>query len=111
MADLVIERSRPSRHFFYTGINYLGPFFVRQIGGRGNKTYKMWISTFVCYSTRSVHLELVMDYSTKSFIAALERFLSRRRIPAQIVSDNGTNFVGADRELRNTYNRIIKSDE
>lgn len=61
--------------------------------------------------TRAVHLELVTNYSPKAFIAALGRFVSWRGKPAKIISDSGTNFVGADRELKNVYNEIIKSDE
>ncbi|XP_045027100.1 uncharacterized protein LOC116919718 [Daphnia magna] len=42
-----------------------------------------------------------MAYSlaTSSFISALNRFQNRRRVPASYHSDNGTNFVGAEREL------------
>jgi hypothetical protein len=42
-----------------------------------------------------------MAYSldTSSFISALDRFQNRRGVPASYHSDNGTNFVGAKREL------------
>jgi len=36
----------------------------------------------------------------ESFIAALRRFSSRRGKSTHIYSDNGTNFVGANRELK-----------
>ena len=49
--------------------------------------------------TRAVHLELAADSSTDSFIMALRRFRSRRGNPKTMRSDNGTNFVGAKREL------------
>ena len=52
-----------------------------------------------CLSTRAVHLDLAGDMSTDSFILALRRFTARRGNPKSINSDNGTNFVGAEREL------------
>ena len=35
-----------------------------------------------------------------SFINVLRRFVARRGPASDIYSDNGTNFVGTDRELR-----------
>lgn len=51
----------------------------------------------------AVHLELVTDYSTEGFIATYRRFLSRRGIPHTIYSDCGTNFVGADSNLKSMF--------
>jgi hypothetical protein len=43
-----------------------------------------------------------MAYSldTDSFINAFTRMVARRGKPTYVVSANGTNFVGAERELR-----------
>lgn len=60
---------------------------------------KAWISLFVCFTTRAVHLEVVEDLTSNAFVAALRRFMSRRGRCAKIYSDNGTNFVGAQKEL------------
>ncbi|GBP88534.1 hypothetical protein EVAR_21742_1 [Eumeta japonica] len=49
---------------------------------------------------KAVHLELVTDLSTETFILALRRFMSRRGKPREIYCDNGTNFVGANRAIR-----------
>ena len=49
---------------------------------------------------KSVHLELVSDLTTDTFIAALHRFIARRGYPSLIWSNHGTNFVGATRELK-----------
>jgi transposase InsO family protein len=64
----------------------------------------------ICLATRAVHIELVSDLTTEAFIAALRRFISRRGHCATILSDNGTNFVGADREL-NELRALFQSDE
>ena len=44
-----------------------------------------------------------MDLSTESFLAALRRFIARRGRPVLLMTDNGTNFVGARRELEEVY--------
>ena len=51
----------------------------------------------------SVHLEPVSDLTTDAFIAALRRFTARRGKPSLILSDHGTNFVGAARELKEIH--------
>ena len=55
---------------------------------------------FTCLVTRAVHLEVTFSLSTDSFIMCLRRFIARRGKPTVIYSDNGTNFVAANRELR-----------
>jgi hypothetical protein len=51
-------------------------------------------------SVKAVHLELVSDLLTNAFLAALDRFVSRRGVPSDIYSDNRTNYVGAVRQLK-----------
>lgn len=50
------------------------------------------------------------DYSSEIFLAALRRFAARRGTPAVIYSDQGTTFVGADRELRAQLRRAVDAD-
>ena len=111
MGNLPVERCTPSRPFTHTGIDYAGPLKYRSAKGRGHTTQKAWIAIFVCLATKAIHLDLVTDYSSKAFLAALDRFVARRGLPATIFSDNGTTFQGADRELRVTFNQIIRSSD
>eukprot|EP00102_Acyrthosiphon_pisum_P011955 XP_008180909.1 PREDICTED: uncharacterized protein LOC103308735 [Acyrthosiphon pisum] len=63
---------------------------------------KAWIAIFVCFSTKAVHLEYVQladDLSSRSFMPTLRCFMARREKCAKLYSDNGTNFVGAQKEL------------
>ncbi|XP_070518846.1 uncharacterized protein [Cardiocondyla obscurior] len=57
---------------------------------------------------KAVHLEISTNYSTEAFIAALQRFISRRGTPAKLISDYGTNFRGAEQELRRSADAICK---
>jgi len=52
---------------------------------------------------KAVHLEVVSDFSTEAFLAALRRFIARRGLPENIYSDNGTNFIGANNQLKELY--------
>ncbi|KAF0745786.1 Uncharacterized protein FWK35_00034883, partial [Aphis craccivora] len=56
--------------------------------------------------TKAIHIEVVEDLTSNSFIATLRRFMARRGKPAEIWSDNATNFVGAQRELANYLQNI-----
>lgn len=71
--------------------------------GLGRVTTKAYIALLVCLFTRAVHLDVVGNYSTDEFIAAFKRFTARRGICGEIPSDIGTNFTGADRELRSMF--------
>ena len=82
--------------FHYTSCDYFGPYIVKI--GR-NKTTKHYGVLLTCLNTRAVHLELAVDCSTVEFLQVLRRFLSIRGQPAMMMSDNGTQFVGAEREL------------
>ncbi|XP_076298363.1 uncharacterized protein LOC143217706 [Lasioglossum baleicum] len=104
MSDLPASRVTPTRPFYHTGVDYAGPFTTKFSPGRGARTCKSYVAVFVCLATRSVHLELVSDYSSDAFIAAYRRFVSRRGVCASIRSDCGTTFVGADKELRQMLN-------
>ncbi|XP_015116604.1 uncharacterized protein LOC107040851 [Diachasma alloeum] len=103
MGQLPPARLTPARAFLNTGIDYAGPVSLRSWKGRGHKSYKGWLAIFVCMTTSAVHLEVVSDYSAEGFIAAYRRFSSRRGIAHSLFSDCGTNFLGADKELKKLF--------
>lgn len=100
MGQLPPARINVARPFWNAGVDYCGPFYVRDRVRRNSKQYKSYVAIIVCMATKAVHIELVEDLSTESFIAALKRFISRRGRVKNFYSDNGRNFVGADRELQ-----------
>ncbi|XP_055618455.1 uncharacterized protein LOC129763419 [Toxorhynchites rutilus septentrionalis] len=97
MGQFPAQRIVAARPFSTTGIDYFGPVYIKQ--GYKKSSIKAYVSVFVCFCTKAVHLELVSDLSTAKFLQALRRFTARRGKPAEISSDNGTNFVGARKEL------------
>ena len=48
-------------------------------------------------------MELVTGYSSQDFLAAFRRFTSTRGPCSKLFSDQGTTFVGADKDLRQLY--------
>ena len=57
-------------------------------------------TSFATNSTRAVHIEIAHSLDTDSFINAMRRFIARRGQPQEIRSDNGSNFAGGEKELR-----------
>lgn len=94
MGNLPAERLAPSFPFAVSGVDYFGPVFVLNRKGKGAKLIKAYVSLFICFATRAIHLELVGDLSTDAYLLALKRFISRRGKPDEIFSDNGRNFTG-----------------
>ena len=103
MGQLPESRATPSPPFEKVGIVFAGPLHIKLGRVRKPVIVNMYVAVFVCFSTRAVHLEAVTDLTTEAFLAALKRFVSRRGLPTLIQSDNGTNFVGAHKELLQAY--------
>ena len=76
-------------------VNYFGPLYVPV----RRSTEKRWGFDFIFLTTRAVHLEIVPSLDTSSCNMGIEWFIARRGTPRMIWSDNGTNFVGAEKEL------------
>ncbi|XP_070183500.1 uncharacterized protein [Littorina saxatilis] len=96
MADLPAERIEASPPFTNTGLDCFGPFTVRH----GRKEAKRYGLILTCLASRAVHLEVLEDMTTDSFICGLRRFIAIRGNVKTIRCDRGTNFVGAAREFR-----------
>jgi len=106
MADLPVERVTPDKPpFTFIGLDFFGPFLVKV----GRSMVKRYGCIFTCLAVRAVHIEVAHSLETSSFINALQRFIARRGQPLEIRSDNGTNFVGAERELKEAVQSWNKS--
>ncbi|XP_018399183.1 PREDICTED: uncharacterized protein LOC108776926 [Cyphomyrmex costatus] len=91
----------PTRAFEKCGIDYAGPFYHKEGTRRTTQLRKCYIAIFVCMATKAIHIELAVDLSTKAFLNVFKRFIARRGCPLEVFSDNGLNFVGAQRERTN----------
>ncbi|XP_067667338.1 uncharacterized protein [Haliotis asinina] len=99
MAPLPQVRLKYSlRAFDQTGVDFAGPFMTIQ--GRGKQRVKRYLCLFTCLATRAVHLEMAYCLDSDSFLNAFYRMVNRRGLPSVVVSDNGTNFTGAVKELK-----------
>lgn len=99
MAPLPTSRLKMSlRAFARSAVDFAGPFITVQ--GRGKRREKRYLCLFTCLATRAVHLEMAFGLDTDSFLNAFYRMASRRGLPEEMFSDNGTNFKGADAELK-----------
>ncbi|GFU96201.1 integrase catalytic domain-containing protein [Trichonephila clavipes] len=103
MYHLPIEPITPYRAFEKVGIDFSGPITTKCQHTRKASNFKSYICLFICMSTKAVHLELISSLSEEAFLSALRQFVSRRRYPSGIYSDNGTNFVGASAYLRDLF--------
>ncbi|XP_062538586.1 uncharacterized protein LOC134206864 [Armigeres subalbatus] len=100
MGDLPDYRVQPSPVFSHTGLDFAGPFNIRSNAISRHPTItKGYVCLFVCMSTRAIHLEAVSNLSSESFMAALQRFISRRGLVQKLYSDNATNFEGANNQM------------
>lgn len=96
MAELPKERVEESAPFTNCGMDCFGPFIIK----RNRKEHKRYGLILTCFYSRAVHVEMLEDLSTDSFINALRCFISLRGAVRQLHCDQGRNFVGAKNELK-----------
>ncbi|KFD48888.1 hypothetical protein M514_10251 [Trichuris suis] len=102
MAPFPKERLRCSAPAFVNvGIDCFGPSQV--IVKRS--LVKRYGCMFSCLVSRVSHLEVLHSMDAHSFMMALRRFIARRGLPAVIFSDNGRNFVAAEKIIREIFER------
>lgn len=99
MGILPKYRITPNRPFLNCGVDFAGPFEIKKYKGKCAQLIKSYFAIFICFSTKAIHLEVVVDLSTPAFLASYRRFISRRGLVLNLHSDCGTNFVGAKRAV------------
>ena len=104
MAELPPDRLEPEPPFTNCTVDYFAPFVIKE----GRRQLKRYGVLFTSMASRAVHIEVAAVLETDSFINALRRFLVRRGPTRQLHSDQGTNFIGAKRELKEALKELNK---
>lgn len=102
MSDLPADRLTDKAPFTYSAVDFFGPWYIRE----GRKELKRYGVLFTCMACPAVHLETACSLDTSSFINSLRRFISIRGPIQQLRCDRGTNFVGAENELRDAVKEL-----
>lgn len=107
MPQLPAKRVTESPPFSYTGVDYLGPMYVKS----NQEARKVWICLYTCLVTRAIHLELMMDMTTEQFLLGLRRFIARHGKPVEITSDNAAHFKLASEVIDKVWDNILGDEE
>lgn len=105
MGDLPQYCFQPHRPFSNVGMDYEGPFIVKE-GRRRMQNIKGLFSTFCVYVSHGHTSRNYNKSKYSSFFTAPGRFVARRGIPNDIFSDCGTNYVGVTRNLKELFYNI-----
>ena len=81
--------------FMFAAVDFVGPMYLRS---KGELSSNMCL--FTCCVTCAIHLELVLNMMTSTFIRCLKRFSGRRGLPKRILSNNAKTFKAATRLLK-----------
>lgn len=95
MGQLPADRVEPTPAFTRVGVDTFGHFTVKE----RRTEMKRWCIIFICMYSRAIHIEVVNDLSTDSFLQALRCLECIRGTVSTIYSDCGTNFIGANTQL------------
>ena len=100
MSDLPKDRLEPAPPFTFVGVDAFGPWNVVTRKTRGGQACsKRWAILFTCLTIRAIDIEVVEEMFSSAFINALRRSIAKHGYVKLFRSDQGTNFVGAVREL------------
>ncbi|XP_028413536.1 uncharacterized protein LOC114536372 [Dendronephthya gigantea] len=86
------DRTTGETAFEVVGTDFAGPIRYRKAAKREGKAY---LIIFSCSLSRAIHLEVIPNLETTTFIPCLKRLVARKGRPRVIYSDNGRTFVKA----------------
>ena len=101
MGELPEFRFRPSSAFSAVCMDLFGPMIIRDdcVKKGPRVTKKVWGVLFTCTASRAVYLDIAIDYSTEAVLHTIRRLMAFRGDVRIIISDPGSQLVGASKEL------------
>lgn len=107
MAPLPASRLRSHLPpFTHVGIDFFGPLTVVML----RRSIKRYGVMFTCFDCRAVHIEIAASMDLDSFMMAFSRFVDRRGLPRVCYSDNGSNLVAGEQEIRESLSNWNQDD-
>ena len=79
------------------GVDFAGPIKYRKSPRVKGKAY---LVLYACSLSTAMHLEVVPNQETMTFLGSFKRMVARRGRPAKVFFDNGKTFVGEARWLK-----------
>lgn len=104
MTNLPKHRVNLVKPYNHTGVDFTGHLWVKDETG---KNIKMYLLIFTCLNIRSVHVEIVPDMTTHSFVLAFLRFVNLYGVPSTLYSDNAKTFIAGG----NILEEVMITDE
>ena len=104
MTNLPKHRVNFVQPFKHTGVDFTGHLWIKN---ENDENVKMYLLIFTCLNVRAIHIELVPDMSTHSFVLAFLRFVNLYGIPTFLYSDNAKTFIAGSQALQ----QALVSDE
>ena len=99
MGELPKERLEPCPLWYNVSVDLFGPFWICDTVKRRVKR-KIFGVIFNCMVTRAVYLDISEGHDTQNVLTVLKRFTCLRGFPKKLYSDNGTQLMSANKELR-----------
>ena len=101
MAPLPLNRLETSlKAFTKVAVDFGGPLLPYKVEEGEERS--------VTCTSRAVHLEIAYGLDVDSFMRVFFQMIDRRGLPEEIISDNGSNFVGANKELLEITGKLVK---
>ena len=107
MGLLPQTRLKPAPTFNCVMLDLFGPYSIREVQKR--TTGKAYGVIFTDLVMRAGHIEAAFGYDTDSFLLTFSRFVSVRGWPEVINSDPGSQLIGAERKLREAWEKIDRT--
>ena len=91
-----------------SAVDYFGPILIKssKCTRLNPASAKRCRVLFPCLKTCAVHLELTYMSTDAFSTTALRRFISRRGFVKVLRSDNGSNFIGAEKKLKEPLKQL-----